>query len=67
MSKQRWNCRERDWRTSPQHIEDFLTEYLILCLKHDLCLGHEDNHGGFYVLKYDQETVDWACDASDDT
>ncbi len=66
-AKERYNCATHRFEASKPNVEQFLKEIGDLCLKHGLSISHEDRHGGFIIEKYNQETVDWLNDASDDT
>jgi hypothetical protein len=48
-------------------IDEFLADVIEVCKKHGLSISHEDGHGSFNIVKYDENTVDWLMDASDYT
>ncbi len=43
----------------------FLADYLALCKKHGLALGHEDGHGSFLVERGENADPEWAAGASE--
>lgn len=40
--------------------EAFFDEYEALCKKHNLSLGHEDQHGAFILAPYSEDNLGWA-------
>lgn len=48
-------------------IDDFLSDILAVCRKHQLCIGHEDTHGAFLIHCLDENVTMWMNDASDAT
>ena len=43
----------------PDNVKNFFDEYEELCKKYDVSLSHEDIHGGFEIMNYKQENIDW--------
>jgi hypothetical protein len=48
-------------------IDEFLTDILKICEKHGFSLGHEDNHGAFKIVKFNESYNEWLLDAHDGT
>jgi hypothetical protein len=48
-------------------IDNFLSDLLALCRKHQLCIGHEDTHGSFMIHQLDENVTAWMNDADDST
>jgi hypothetical protein len=44
--------------------EDFLNEIEALSRRYGLCLGHEDGHGAFLVVPFDEYHIEWLKAAS---
>ena len=45
----------------------FLAEVQAVCEKHELSLGHEDDHGAFLVEEYSAHNQQWLRHARDET
>lgn len=46
-------------------VDKFLLDVLKVCEKHGMSISHEDSHGGFEVVNFDEECVSWLWGASD--
>ena len=46
-------------------IDDFLSDIDKVCRKHGLSISHEDSHGGFKIVEYDESMRDWLNDGED--
>lgn len=46
-------------------VEAFKREVIELMREHGLCLSHEDAHGGFAVVRFDESNIKWFEDAHD--
>jgi hypothetical protein len=64
MNTKRWDRVGRCEIESPAAVEAFLSEYEALCRKHELCLAHEDDGGGFIVERLRNKTISWVKGAS---
>jgi hypothetical protein len=47
-------------------VDAFLEEVLAVARKHGFAIAHEDEHGGFVIVFYDERTADWLRAASVD-
>lgn len=52
MARERWSHREKKRVENPK-IDAFLEEVEAVCERHGLSLAHEDGHGAFLVVDYD--------------
>jgi len=59
----RWDSEAREFVESPPEVEAFLDEYAALCLKHKLCLSHEDGHGAFIIERDHPRLISWVRQA----
>jgi len=41
----------------------FLDDYEALCIKHGVCLSHEDCQGAFLLVPFDDEFIIWVREA----
>lgn len=70
MRKNNGNITE-EWCKEHYNITDeqiarrklFLSELSALCRKHNVSIGHEDGHGAFELLDFDETLMEWLCDA----
>ena len=46
-----------------QNVDAFLNEIESVCKKHNMSLGHEDNHGAFLISEYSDENIEWLKEA----
>ena len=44
---------------SKKDAEKFIDEILEICKKHNISISHEDCHGAFMLLKFDQLDIEW--------
>lgn len=42
---------------------EFLSDILEVFKRHNIAISHEDKHGGFELVRLDQEHIDWMSDA----
>jgi hypothetical protein len=55
----RWDCNTNTEIEDPR-IDAFLADLVAVCRKHDLSIGHEDEHGAFVVrLNFDEDDATW--------
>ncbi len=47
-----------------QQVDMFLADILEICKKHNLSLGHEDQHGSFVIVPYQEIYNTWLFEAS---
>ncbi len=40
-------------------VDKFLLEIIEVCKKHNMSIGHEDEHGGFLIDNYDEGYTAW--------
>ncbi len=45
--------------------DEFLAEIISVCKKHNMSISHEDEHGLFRVVDYDESCTDWLMHAED--
>lgn len=67
MSKakpKRWDQVTRERVESPAEVENFLNAYEQLCIKHGLCLSHQDDQGAFIVTNLKVRLLEWVKAAS---
>lgn len=57
---ERWVTRENRNVATPK-VDAFLAEVREVCVRHGLCIGHEDTHGAFIVsaMDGDESFMDW--------
>jgi hypothetical protein len=48
-------------------VDSFLTEVIEVCRKHGMSISHEDRHGSFEVVAFNDGDVDWLMCATDKT
>lgn len=53
-----------EFREVPE-IDAFLQDIARVCRKHSMSISHEDSHGSFEIMMFNQKTMDWLNDASD--
>lgn len=59
----RWSTAERRDVDAPD-IDAFLNDLLDVCRKHNMGLGHEDQHGAFEVCRgFDESLAEWLMKA----
>jgi hypothetical protein len=46
-------------------IAKFKTDILDVCIKHGLCIAHEDTQGAFQLEEYNTETMLWLLDCDE--
>jgi len=56
--------RAGEYREVPE-VDAFLADIDAVCKKHGLSISHEDSHGGFRIVEYDEELRDWLNAATD--
>lgn len=44
-------------------VDKFLKEVVDVCKKHGFSISHEDEHGAFTIVVFNNENVDWLMDA----
>lgn len=44
-------------------MEEFLNDLVEVCRKHNKSLSHEDTHGAFQVVPFDEAYVRWLKEA----
>ena len=60
----RWNVKLKK-EVENVSIDNFLKEIGKICKKYNFSIGHEDCHGGFQVVKYNERYEKWLLGASD--
>ena len=50
-------------RIDEQDAQDFLSELMMICIKHQLSISHEDGHGAFLIVPYDKHYETWLLQA----
>ncbi len=50
----------------PARVRAFLADLAVVCQRHGLSLSHEDQHGAFRVVKYDEYCAEWLANATDE-
>jgi hypothetical protein len=59
----RWD-RKNQCHVERQDVDLFLAEVEQVCVRFGFCIGHEDEHGGFEILPFSKDTMDWLKDAA---
>lgn len=62
----RWNVKAKK-DVENEKIDAFLAEIIEVSKKHGLSLSHEDQHGSFEVVQYNNAYSKWLLDALDKT
>lgn len=62
----RWSNVLGNFAENP-NVDAFLNEIAEVCRKHQMSLGHEDQHGSFIVQAYQSGNIDWLMAAEDHT
>ena len=47
--------------------EDFLSEIIDVCKKHNKSISHEDGYGAFIIEGYDDFNIEWLREAYDES
>jgi hypothetical protein len=42
-----------------EKLKSFLNDIEKVCKSHNICIGHEDRHGGFLFSEYNEEYMGW--------
>lgn len=59
---ERWNYKSNK-PTTDTNIDLFLDEIALVCKRHGYSITHEDEHGNFKIVEYDDLLADWLKDA----
>ena len=59
-----FDLNERKSVPMPDHVQAFLREVEALQRKYRLSISHEDGHGNFEILDYEDVYVQWLFDAT---
>ncbi len=62
----RWNVKEKK-QTEDICIDVFLEEIERICREYDLSISHQDGHGAFKIVRFDESTLEWLKGAENDT
>jgi hypothetical protein len=62
----RWNTTQHAEVESAK-VDAFLADVLEVCKKHGLSISHEDGHGAFEIVAYNDYYVEWLSNAHDAT
>lgn len=58
----RWQS-GRPWgggQTIPMpQVDEFLSDVLAVCRRHKMSISHEDGHGAFLVVPFNEQCADW--------
>lgn len=66
MEKNTWDNQKQEHVVTPQEMSNFLSEIEEVCKKHGLSISHEDYHGSFQVMEYDEKYISWLKRAEKD-
>ena len=61
----RWDVKAKQHRDVPA-IDAFLGDIEAVCQGHNLSISHQDGHGSFKVVMYDDDIMNWLKNAEDD-
>lgn len=42
-----------------EKLKNFLEEIEKICKAHNISISHEDEHGGFLFIEYNEECMEW--------
>jgi hypothetical protein len=60
----RWITRKQDFGES-ERIEVFLNAIEQECRRHGLSIAHEDSHGAFEIVEFNEPDLEWLRGAKD--
>lgn len=66
MKFERWNKQKGEFLKN-EKIDRFIEEINNVCVKHNLSISHEDNHGVFIIEEYSDHNITWLKAAVDGT
>lgn len=61
-----WDYILREEIETPKEILEFLKDIKCVCIKHNMCISHEDGHGSFLIERYNERCINWLNDAGKD-
>lgn len=60
MAEKRWESAPANRYVEDEKVDAFLADLIAVCRRHDMSLGHEDNHGAFEVHRgTDEQMFEW--------
>lgn len=54
-----WNLITNERVDLPEKVSDFYKDIEDVCKKHNLSISHEDGHGSFEIVPYNDDVVRW--------
>jgi hypothetical protein len=48
-------------------VKDFLANVIKVCRRHGFSISHEDGHGAFEIVPFDEGAAEWLACARDET
>lgn len=63
---ERYNIILNEYKENKE-VDNFIREIIEVCKKHGMSISHEDDHGAFEIVKYNDSDAKWFSDAIDAT